>query len=245
MGGEYRSAHLGNPLGIFEGPCNIGDVRIVYLHGFASSPQSSKAQFFAQQFAAKQIPFTAPRLDGGDFEGLTITGQLRVIEAAIGDAAVENQPGPVVMMGSSLGGYLAASYASRHPEQLHVIGVIMLAPAFRFLERWQHRFTPEQMQYWRTQGSLPFYHYGSKSQQALSYRFIEDAGAYPPEPRFSQPGLILQGTNDPLVPATGARQYAAANPNITLKLFESGHELTDVLQPMWEEVTAFLQLLYN
>ena len=81
-------------------------MRIVYLHGFASSPQSSKARFFAAKFEALGVPFTAPELDEGNFEGLTISGQLKVIERAIaGDR--------VVLMGSSLGGYLAALYAAR------------------------------------------------------------------------------------------------------------------------------------
>ena len=46
-------------------------MRIVYLHGFASSPQSSKAQFFAAKFCEAGVPFEAPDLDGGDFERLT------------------------------------------------------------------------------------------------------------------------------------------------------------------------------
>jgi predicted esterase YcpF (UPF0227 family) len=76
-------------------------MRIVYLHGFASSPQSGKARFFAAKFRALGVPFTAPQLDEGNFEGLTISGQLKVVEQAVGQDHV-------VLMGSSLGGYLAA-----------------------------------------------------------------------------------------------------------------------------------------
>ena len=35
-------------------------MRIVYLHGFASSPQSGKARFFAGKFQELGVPFTAP-----------------------------------------------------------------------------------------------------------------------------------------------------------------------------------------
>ena len=76
-------------------------MRIVYLHGFASSPQSSKARYFARRFAEKGIEFVVPQLDQGDFEHLTITGQLAVVETAVAGK-------PAVLMGSSLGGYLAA-----------------------------------------------------------------------------------------------------------------------------------------
>src|ERR1700678_4151148 len=98
-------------------------MRVVYLHGFASGPQSGKARFFAERFGARGVPFVAPRLDEGDFEGLTISGQLKVVEKAVGE-------GPVVLMGSSLGGYLAALYAARHREAVEKL--VLLAPAFQF-----------------------------------------------------------------------------------------------------------------
>ena len=208
-------------------------MRILYLHGFASSPQSSKAQFFAHKFAEQGIPIDIPALDGGDFEHLTITGQLKIVEQAI-------EHGPVIMMGSSLGGYLTAIYAEKHPEQ--VSRVILLAPAFRFLERWRSRFTEQQLAAWKQGGAMPFYHYGDKKQRQLSYQLIEDAQTYSPEPAFSQPGLILHGTKDDVVPFFGSQEFAAARPNVQLKSFLSGHELTDVLEPMWQEVAAFLKL---
>jgi len=42
-------------------------MRVVYLHGFASSPQSTKAQFFARKFADAGLAFEAPTLDQGNF----------------------------------------------------------------------------------------------------------------------------------------------------------------------------------
>ena len=96
--------------------------RIVYLHGFASSPLSSKAQFFRRKFAAAGISMEIPQLDEGRFEELTISSQLAVI-----DRVVDGQP--AILMGSSLGGYLAALYAGRHPE---IERLVLLAPAFQF-----------------------------------------------------------------------------------------------------------------
>src|ERR1019366_915967 len=103
--------------------------RILYLPGFASSPASSKARFFAERLRGSGALIDIPDLADGDFEHLTISGQLRVIERA---AAGE----PVALMGSSLGGYLAAIYAARHPEVSHVV---LLAPAFGFARRWAER----------------------------------------------------------------------------------------------------------
>ena len=57
-------------------------MRVVYLHGFASSPQSTKARFFAEKFARAGIPFAAPALDAGDFQNLTVSAQMQIVDAA-------------------------------------------------------------------------------------------------------------------------------------------------------------------
>jgi pimeloyl-ACP methyl ester carboxylesterase len=114
---------------------------IVYLHGFASSPSSSKAQFFRRKFDERSVPMEIPQLDEGNFEGLTISGQLKVIERAVAGK-------PAILMGSSLGGYLAALYAARHPE---IERLVLLAPAFQFLAM-ARRFSRN----WRD-GSMPVF----------------------------------------------------------------------------------------
>src|SRR5437879_6318239 len=116
---------------------------IVYLHGFASGPQSTKAQFFLRKFSERGVTIRIPRLDEGNFEGLTISGQLGVIERAAGE-------GPVSLIGSSLGGYLAALYAARHPE---VEWLVLLAPAFQFPGRWRERFSEDELAEWKRRGS--------------------------------------------------------------------------------------------
>jgi hypothetical protein len=195
----------------------------VYLHGFASSPASSKAQYFKARFAEHDIALDIPELDGGDFEHLTITGQLDVIERRMRGRAG-------VLLGSSMGGYLAALYAERHPE---VDRAVLLAPAFDFWARWAE--SPE----WQS-GKLSLFHYGEKRQRDVDYGLIEDARAYPAYPDFSQPALVLHGAGDEVVPVEYSRRFCASHPNATLVELDSGHELTNVLPPMWALVEAFL-----
>jgi pimeloyl-ACP methyl ester carboxylesterase len=203
--------------------------RIVYLHGFASTPLSTKAQFFKHRFAGAD--FEIPQLDQGNFETLTVTSQLQVV-----DRAVDGEP--VILMGSSLGGYLAALYASRHAN---VERLVLLAPAFEFPARWRRRFSGGQLDEWRRTGTKKFYHYGYKSDQPLGYQFVEDSVQYEDAPDFGQPALIFHGLRDDVVPPEVSRRYADSHPNVELKLVDSGHELTDVLDQIWNQTAMFLE----
>jgi pimeloyl-ACP methyl ester carboxylesterase len=206
--------------------------RILYLHGFASGPASSKAQFFRQRFAERDIQLEILDLADGDFEHLTISGQLRVIErAACGE--------PVTLLGSSLGGYLAALYASSHPE---VERLVLLAPAFCFPSRWPERVGPVAMADWVRTRKLEVFHYAENRPVRLDYGFYEDGRNYPEEPDFAQPALLIHGTRDDVVPADLSRRFAHRHPNVELHLLDSGHELTDALEPIWRLTRDFLRL---
>jgi pimeloyl-ACP methyl ester carboxylesterase len=224
-------------------------MRIVYLHGFASGPMSNKAQFFRARFEELGISVEIPQLDEGNFETLTVTGQL----AVIGRAVVQNRDrsanqnrdrqgaaaDPVTLMGSSLGGYLAALYASRYPQNINRL--VLLAPAFQFPSRWRKRFAGAELAEWQDTGRKTFYHYSFKGDRPLGYQFVEDAVQYEDEPDFRQPALILHGTRDDVVPAEVSEQFALHHLNARVCLVESGHELTDVLDKLWLETAAFLR----
>jgi hypothetical protein len=58
----------------------------------------------------------------------------------------------------------------------------------------------------------------------------------------TQPALILHGTRDSVVPAWISSSYAARHTNVKLILLDSGHELTDVLDPMWTEISGYIKV---
>jgi pimeloyl-ACP methyl ester carboxylesterase len=198
-------------------------MRYLYLHGFASGPQSKKAGFFRERILSLEVPDLA----AGDFEHLTISGQLRVIEdLAAGEA--------VSLIGSSMGSYLAALYAARHPE---VVKLVLMAPAFGFARRWSE--LPES-ESWRKNGFLDIYHYGEKRNRRLSYGLIEDALQHEEFPDFRQPGLIFHGLHDTTVPSGLSCEFAADHPNVRLYLLDSDHELLNVLDAIWQAAAPFL-----
>jgi pimeloyl-ACP methyl ester carboxylesterase len=205
-------------------------MNVIYLHGFASGPSSAKAAFLAAKFQQAGISLEIPALDEGDFPNLTITRQLNVVRQVVARR-------PVVLVGSSLGGYLAALYAARHSE---VEKLVLLAPAFDFSRRWRRLIGDAEMAEWRRTGWRKVYHYSQRLERDLSYQFIEDAGTYEPFPEVSQPTLILHGRDDSVVPITSSYEFASARPNVAVLALRTGHEMTDVLDRIWQETARFL-----
>jgi pimeloyl-ACP methyl ester carboxylesterase len=208
--------------------------RVVYLHGFASGPSSSKARYFRSCLETAGMRVDVPDLAAGDFEHLTLTGQMAVVERTARPAGREEA---VALIGSSMGGYLAALYAARHPE---VTRLVLLAPAFGFARRWPERLGAAAMERWRETRRMEVFHYGEGQSRSLSYNLIEDAAQFEDAPDFSQPALIFHGAHDDVVPPDLSRAFAAAHPNVTLEIVDSGHELLNVLDYMARKVGAFL-----
>ena len=205
--------------------------RVVYLHGFASGPGSRKARYFRDLLVANGFEVEIPDLAEGHFTELTVTAQLNVVFRAC-------RGKPVVLIGSSLGGYLAALYAARRAE---VEKVVLLAPAFSFATHWGETLGEEKLDAWRETGRLPVFHYGDNATRDLGWQFMRDARQYEEAPSFRQPGLIFHGAVDEVVPLAFSKRFAEEHANVQLRVLKSGHELTDVLETMGAETLKFLK----
>jgi len=205
-------------------------IRTLYLHGFASSPQSAKAQYLAARFAEQGWPLDIPCLNGPDFRHLTVTAQLRIVEQCAAGA-------PVHLIGSSLGGWLAALYAARHPE---VQRLVLLAPAFGFPRLYAESLGAGQVEAWRRSGVLRVMHYGKGEEAELGWQFMEDARRYEDEPAILQPCLIFHGTRDTVVPVEVSRQFARTRTCCELREVDSDHELRDRVEEIWLAAREFL-----
>lgn len=206
----------------------------VYLHGFASSPQSSKAVAFARHFAARGVRLALPELDEGDFEHLTLSRQLRVIERTLGDA-----PGPHVLIGSSMGGYLSALHASRHP----VAALVLMAPAVDFAARWRSGVSEAAYAHWERTGVTLVDHHATGTKRALRFDLARDAGAHAPWPVVDAPTLVFQGTRDTVVPLPAVRSWVDRTPSATLVTLDTDHAMAEVTDQMAEEALRFLSRL--
>lgn len=205
-------------------------IPIVYLHGFASSPQSTKARHFREKLEAAGARVSVPDLARGDFERLTISGQLSVLDQIGGRHSLN-------LVGSSMGGYLAALYGSRHPE---VERLVLLAPAFRFHRRWVERLGQAALDRWKQTNSVEVYHYGDGCTRPLAYDLMEDASHYEDFPDFRQPALLFHGRQDDIVPVEYSEEFARSHPNVTLEVLDSGHDLLDVVDHISKRTVNFL-----
>jgi pimeloyl-ACP methyl ester carboxylesterase len=206
-------------------------MRVVYLHGFASGPGSRKARYFAERLSEAGVDMVAPDLAQGDFENLTISGQLEVLAKAVGT-------GPVALAGSSMGGFVAALYAARNP--VAVSHLLLLAPAFGFAARWPAVVGAAAVERWLSTGKLPVYHYAEGRTRDLGLAMYHDSQRWESEPAVTQPCLIFHGVHDAVVPIEASREFVATHPNARLMEMDSDHELTDVLPQIWDDCREFL-----
>lgn len=210
---------------------------VFYLHGFASSARSKKAAYFGERFRAHGVALHAPDFNQPDFATLTMSRMIEQLRAEI-DAL---QPGPVALIGSSLGAVLAIHQAGRMPSRIDRL--VLLAPALSFAKD-GHRFLgPERVARWRASGALDVFHFGYGENRPLGYAFYEDSLQYDAaEVGLHQPVLIFQGLRDEAVDHRVVERYAATRPNVTLVLLDDDHQLGASLPRIWDDMMPFLGL---
>ena len=105
------------------------------------------------------------------------------------------EPGPIALIGSSLGAVVAIHAAARLRERIDRL--VLLAPAVMFAKD-GHRFLgPERVAAWRTSGTLDVFHFADGGMRPLGYSFYEDSLQYDAFAAvLRQPALVFQGLRD-------------------------------------------------
>ena len=207
----------------------------IYLHGFASSPNSAKARDISDRFTQIQTKLKIPDLNAGDFSQLTIARQIAQVAAEF-----NNDSTPVTLIGSSLGGLTAAHLGQ---QNLQVQRLVLLAPAFGFLSHWLPKLGDEEVQRWQQKKYIMVYHYGEQRSLSLSYDFVTDAAQYQ-EKLLQRPisTLILHGKKDEVIPIEASRDFARSRPWVELVELDSDHALGNVMKEIWQAIRLFCQL---
>jgi uncharacterized protein len=210
---------------------------VLYLHGFASSPRSTKVAYFTQRFREHDIDLRCPDLNEPAFATMTLTRMLEQVQRELDAHAASD----TTLIGSSLGGTLAVMAASRFRSKVQRL--VLMAPAVMFAKAGHHLLPPERIDEWRRRGALPFFHYADGAERDLNFEFYEDSLRYDAfEAAFEQPTLIFQGVRDASVDYRTVEAFAKARPNVTLSLLDDDHQLIASLPRMWSDMRAFLEL---
>ena len=209
---------------------------VFYLHGFTSSPQSTKVGYLRDRLSAHGVELRCPDFNEPDFATLTMTRMLEQLAREL--APIEE---PATLIGSSLGGTLAILAADRLASQVERL--VLLAPAVMFAKPGHHLLPPGRVEEWRERGALPFFHHSRGEEALLSYSFYEDSLQYDAfGAALTQPALIFQGLHDASVDARTVETFARRRPNVTLSLLEDDHQLLASLPRIWDGIAFFLDL---
>jgi len=204
---------------------------VVWLGGYRSDMTGTKAQAIADWAdemgrAYLRFDYFGHGASSGDFIHGTIT-RWREDALAVLDELIE---GPVVLVGSSMGGWIACLAAMVRPERL--AGLVLIAPAPDFTEKLMTpNLTPEAVAAIRDHG---VWHEPSQygEPNPITRDLLEDGarwsilpGPVPIEP----PVRILQGGDDPDVPWRHALELAQAlnSSDVVFTLIKDGdHRLS-------------------
>jgi hypothetical protein len=218
---------------------------VVWLGGFRSDMAGTKAEALAQWAAARgraylRFDYLGHGQSSGDFQAKGTITRWREDALAVLDDLVE---GPVVLVGSSMGGWLACLVAMARPER--VSALVLMAPAPDFTEKLMApEIPPEGRADLAATGVwLRPSDYGDP--YPITRNLLEDGARWSilggePVP-IEVPVRILQGGADPDVPWRHALELAQAikGDDVVFSLIKDGdHRLSRPLDI--ERLTAAL-----
>ena len=211
---------------------------VVYLHGFASSPESSKAVRFRRELEKRRVGFSCPDFNQPEFETLTTTRMLGQVR----DAMRQVKEGPIALVGSSLGAFVAVHAAARDTTGL-IDRLILLAPALDFGGNRLRQLGQSGIEEWRRSGTLRVFHYGAGTERQIGFALYEDAALYDAITVPSTvPTMVFQGDQDTSVDPGMVKEWAEGRELVDLRLLSDGHQLTDSLDLIWRVSAPFLGL---
>lgn len=163
--------------------------KILYLHGFASSPAGRKIAALRSLLENDVAQVVAPDLNVPSFLDLDFEAMVRV---AVFEAEHHR---PAVVVGSSLGALIAID-ANRRGVRAPLL---LIAPAIGFGNRWVEKLPAGD--------PLTFFHHSEGREMPIRRRFFESlAGLQNDDDPPAGPVAVVMGTRDESVPIAHVRE---------------------------------------
>ncbi|MBN9673412.1 alpha/beta hydrolase [Roseibium aggregatum] len=208
---------------------------LLWLSGFKSDMSGTKAEELARfgterGQAVVRFDYSGHGISGGDFEAACVSDWLEEAQAVFDRFC----PGETVVVGSSMGGWIALLLALSRKTTDRIAGLVLIAPAVDFTEElmWKQRFSDEIRNEILTEGRWAQPSAYGDAPYVITRNLIEDGRGHLLLDRplhLGVPVTILQGAKDPDVPASHAQRLAEALPrdDVTFTLVPDGdHRLS-------------------
>jgi pimeloyl-ACP methyl ester carboxylesterase len=210
---------------------------LFWLGGYRSDMEGTKAEALdlwaaSHSHAATRFDYSGHGRSGGRFEDGTISRWLEEAEAVFGDAT----KGPQVVIGSSMGGWIALLLAKRlaaRGESDRLAGMVLVAPAFDMTKdlMWD-AMSPAEKRRIKKNGILERPSEYSAEPDVITLKLIEDGkvhlfGQHPIE--TGCPVHVIQGMQDPDVPwahATKLMERLAFDDAVLTLVRDGDHRLS-------------------
>lgn len=192
--------------------------RYAYFHGFRSSPSAKKGNHLRERLAAEGVELLVPDLNQPSFAALSVGAMLAHL-----DALHEREGHPTWrIVGSSLGGWLAARWAELHPSRVDAL--VLLCPAFDIAHRWPRIMPPGAFERWRRDGAIDTED-AAGNPVRLHFGFYEEASRENQWPRVRCPVTVVHGVRDETVPIDSSRRWTREQSDARLIEVDDTHDL--------------------
>jgi pimeloyl-ACP methyl ester carboxylesterase len=218
---------------------------VLFLHGFGSSQEGEKAEYFRARVlesgrAFVSFDFQGHGRSGGTMGELTLSRCLRDVERVrrhLSGRVAEQ----VVLLGSSMGGLVGLWHTVQTSRKVRA--GLFIAPALGLDRNFAVLLGREGMLRWEMDGVLGITN--ELGTFELGWGFVEDFRNYPVgrlTAGYKTPAILFQGKLDDRVPWDKVAEFAESTSAFTrLELFDDGdHRLLAYRDSIWEQMLSFL-----
>jgi hypothetical protein len=192
---------------------------------------------FKDRFEKARLPLTIPDLQQGNFENLTLTNQVSLVQSII-----DGKPGArFALIGSSMGGYVAALTAETRKE---IEALYLMAPGFNFLNRWMENMGWDKNSFSSTPDLIRVFHYSYNREVTLNTHLFRDAIQWDSLPLIRDiPIRVVHGIHDETINIQESRDFAGSRPWCQLKELDSDHGLFSCIDWIIDDCMKFFRMV--
>ena len=221
-------------------------VAFMYLHGLLSSSHSTKGTMLKErlkEFGEVYNPDFYPIGTQWEFEKMTLSYLLEKVNTWI-----EYTEEQVILIGSAFGGLVATRFIQTNYEsKKHVVGLILLAPAFNYSNVLESHIKPQDWQLWQKKGFLPVKHPAWKNATNLSWEFVKDLKQNHSSIDFpiNIPILLVHSNADKEIPIENSKHFVASQQSLGTVIEEyylvnGEHNLLDTFDLVMQHILIWL-----